>query len=71
MDDIDSRPRSVTDSFFRLVGLVILVIVGVWLAFRVIAGVVHFFVWLLTTAVIVAVILAALFLVMRGSGRRD
>jgi uncharacterized membrane protein len=74
MDELNgtrsARP-SLADSFFRLIGLVILVVIGVWLAFRVIAGVVHFFIWLLTTALIVGVVLAAVFLVFRGRGGPD
>ena len=69
MDEFDRPGRSLLEGLFRLVGLVILVVLGIWLALRVVAGIVGFFVWMATTAVIVAVVLGALYLVFRGSTR--
>ena len=64
-----SRPeRSLGDQFIRLVVTVLAVMVGVWLAFRVIAGVVHFVLWMIVTALVVAAVLFAFSLLF---GKKD
>lgn len=62
--------KSLLDQILRLVVVVVVVLLGVWLALRLIAGIVHLVVWLLTTAVVVGLILAALYFLV-GGRRRD
>lgn len=62
--------KSLLDQILRLVVVVVVVLLGVWLALRLIAGIVHLVVWLLTTAVVVGLILTALYFLV-GGRRRD
>lgn len=65
------RGRSLADRALGTVGAVVLVVIGLWLALRVVAGVLRLIVWLTTTAVVVVLIVAALYLVFGRRGRRS
>jgi uncharacterized membrane protein len=58
--DRTEEAPSFGDSLLRLAGTAIVVMLALWLALRVVAGVLSFIVWLVSTALLVLVVLAVL-----------
>jgi hypothetical protein len=71
VSDRSFSDRTLGQQFLRLVVLVLAALLVAWLAVRVLVGIVHFLVWLITTAVILALVIAALYFVLGGGRRRD
>ena len=66
IDGSSHRPPS--DRLLRLCGVVLVVLVAVWLVLRLVAGIVDLVAWLITTAVIVALLGGLLWIAL---GRRE
>ena len=71
MSDLELRRRTLPEQTVRFAGGVLVVMIVAWVVLHVIAGVVHLIVWLLTTAIVVGLILAALAFIFGGRRRRD
>ena len=66
---VGSTRRSFGEEFVRVLVLVMLALLSLWLAWRVVTGILRLFVWLATTAIVIALIVAALSVLLRGKRR--
>ena len=74
MRNESSPATTFSQQLIRMGGMVLVVLLGVWLALRVVAGVISTIIWLATTALLVAVVVGVLWFAFghrRPASRRD